>query len=133
MGDRCYLEITYRKQDEEHFTDVLCDTWYDTVIDETEFHQTVCAGEANYGLYEERQCLAKNGVCFVGWHGPGGEYGEAVFAAFGGEWADVPGHEHEPHVPLQEDGTFNAEILKEAKLYHELAKKARKFLGTEGT
>lgn len=38
----------------------------------------------------------------------------------------------EPHVPLQEDGQFNERILLEAKLYHDLTRKARKFLGMEG-
>ena len=129
MGDRCYLEITYRKEDENHFVELWGEPWYQMVMAEGETWQTVSMEEANYGLLTDRQQLAHQGMCFLGWHAAGGDYGEAVFASFGGKHADVPGHEFEPHVPLKENGQIHERMLREARLYLDFTRKAREILG----
>ena len=126
MGDRCYLSITIRKQDEEKFTEVLKkhgevqdsgDDLFDEVADED---QTIryTMFEANYGLTDEREQWAKE-MTFYGDHGAGGGYGPILFVAYNGELIEVDSDwSGNPMVPVNpETGQPSAGVLAHVQRY----------------
>jgi hypothetical protein len=129
MGDRCSLSMTYRKSDEARYAGVLGQGWYDDVEDEGRTWRRIFAAEVNYGLSGERETLASQGLCFVGDHGAGCDYGAARFAAFGGEQAEVAELGGEMIVPLDEDGDLQAKSMASVQRYLELLAQAREELG----
>jgi len=132
MADRCTLWMTYRKEDEEKFTKVLGENWYDRVEDEGKAWRTVFVEQASYGLLEERVDLARREkLCFTGEHGAGHEYPAAVFAAFGGDHMDVPALQDRMVAFLTEDGDVEAMSVVHARRYLDLAEKAEEHLGVE--
>ena len=96
MGDRCYLEMTLRREDlprfAEHVDASPNEKWWDAE-DDLEDHPnliTVRIYEANYAWYDERRKAAEAGIPFFGTHGEGGEYGSFAFAAIDGELEEAP-------------------------------------------
>ena len=90
MGDRCWLSITFRREDAE-VVDMELDIGILTHdYDDHPDWQEVRVEEANYGFYLDRERLADLGIVFFGRHGSGSEYGEAVFCSIDGESHDVP-------------------------------------------
>ena len=91
MGDRCYLEITLRREDLYRFGAHLDanpgEEWWDHLDEEKDLPGTVTASvyEANYAWYDERCAAAEGGIDFHGWHAEGGEYGPYEFASFKGK------------------------------------------------
>lgn len=129
MGDRCYLEITYRKDQHSIFQKQLQYNsnydWHDGVMGQTDTWVHVCVDEANYGLMSDREALNKQGIPFYGWHTPGGDYEACVFAAVDGELSDVIGKDEGPHARLNEDGSIHPTDLKDGMRYYDILKKAR--------
>jgi len=78
MGDKCWIQMIFRKEDQGKFEKILGDCWDNT--DEENGVMTGNAYEVNYGLYEEREELAETGLTFYGHHGAGGDYNDCVFA-----------------------------------------------------
>lgn len=96
MGDRCYLQITMRREDLPKFGGILgCapdETWWDNGYDEecNEDLVTVSVYETNYGWTDDREAAAKEGLVFFGDHDPGGTYGPCAFAAVDGRHMESP-------------------------------------------
>jgi len=132
MSDRCDLHITYCKEDEKQFAEVLGPDWWNMEEDEGPAYRTVYLEQANYGLLREREDLAAKGLCFLGEHGPGGEYCAARFVAMGGEHVDVASSEDQLIVVLDDDGRVAPEPLKAARRYLKLVAKAKERLGLPG-
>ena len=92
MGDRCYMEITCHKQDQERFTALgfVAQDWKQdnsalvVVVDE----------QANYGHCGD----LPTDIPYHGFSGSGGDYGEAVFACDGTRYAEV--ETGRPHLPV---------------------------------
>ena len=91
MGDRCYLEITLRREDLSRFAPHIDaapeEKWWDSLDEEADRPEIVTASvyEANYAWYDERCTAAKEGIDFHGWHAEGGEYGPYEFVSFRGK------------------------------------------------
>ncbi len=96
MGDRCFLEMTIRREDLPKFAPHV-DTrpgekWWDEIQDHPSNPHLVSVSvyEANYGWLDERQQAAKADIAFAGTHGEGGCYGGYAFAAVDGEMDEAP-------------------------------------------
>ncbi len=129
MGDRCAVWMTYRSEDESKFVQILGSEFYSIVEEERDTWREVMIEEANWGLCHERHELAEAGLSFLGHHAAGGDYPEAVFAAFGGRQADVPALEGRPVVTLTACGDPEIEMIGMARKYLRLAEEAREKLG----
>lgn len=96
MGDRCYLEITLRREDLSRFAphiDAAPDEeWWDHLDEEQDRPEIVTASvyEANYAWYDERMNAAKADIPFHGYHAEGGEYGSYAFASWAGKLHEAP-------------------------------------------
>lgn len=90
MGDRCYLRIKVRRQDEKLWAKVAgeekIDDWLD--LDEPDDGESPTLQgdiqEVNYGWVDELTEAAKLGCVFEGRHEAGGEYDAEEFGAIGG-------------------------------------------------
>ena len=90
MGDRCYLRIKVRRQDEKLWAEVAGEEhiseWLD--LDEPDDGESPTLQgdiqEANYGWIDELTEAAKLGCVFEGRHEAGGEYDAEEFGAIGG-------------------------------------------------
>lgn len=85
MGDRCYLEITYKREDAE----LVCMHLELDIPDGDNPIITEQIEEANHAIFTEREALAADGIMFHGFHCSGGEYPAAEFAACDGELLDA--------------------------------------------
>ena len=96
MGDRCFLEITLRREDlsrfAEHVNAAPEEEWWDYLTEEEECPGVVTASvyEANYAWYDERMNAAKVDIPFHGYHAEGGEYGSYAFASWAGKLHEAP-------------------------------------------
>jgi hypothetical protein len=96
MGDRCFLEMTIRREDLPKFArhvDAKPDEeWWDDLHDHPSNPRlvSVSVNEANYGWLDERQEAAEAGIPFFGSHDEGGCYGGYAFAAMDGEMNEAP-------------------------------------------
>lgn len=96
MGDRCYLEITLRREDLSRFAPHIDATpeeeWWDRLEEEEDRPGVVTASvyEANYAWYDERMNAAKANIPFYGYHAEGGEYGSYAFASWAGKLHEAP-------------------------------------------
>lgn len=96
MGDRCYLEITVRKQDHAKFKKAFeCsqpNVWtarFQQTLRDRPGTLDLMVDEANYAYTNQLDRAAKAGAVFVGIHGNGGNYDSGAFAGIGGhllEW-----------------------------------------------
>jgi hypothetical protein len=84
MGDRCWLQVTVRKRDEQKFLEAVDEDPRYLEREEDEWgNPRLTCDEANYGWYDELDVAAAAGCVFHGDHGAGGEYGPATFASDG--------------------------------------------------
>ena len=94
MGDRCFIEITMRREDLSRFgAHVHAEPgaeWWDRIVDDNPDTATVSVLEANYGWYDERVEAASAGIPFYGTHSEGGEYGPYAFASWKGIHREAP-------------------------------------------
>ena len=96
MGDRCFLEMTLRREDLPKIAPLVCcnsnGEWWDDLHDHDSNPDLVNASvyEANYAWLDERQEAAKAGIAFMGTHGEGGCYGPCAFAAVDGDMSEAP-------------------------------------------
>jgi hypothetical protein len=96
MGDRCYIEITLRRDDlrrfGEHIYAGMDESWWDDLTEDEAQPDivTVSAYEANYAWFNERAEAAKAGISFFGQHAQGDEYGAYAFASWHGELHEAP-------------------------------------------
>ena len=110
MGDRCYLEITLRREDlsrfAEHVNAAPEAEWWDHVTEEEECSGVVTLSlhGANYAWFDERTEAAKAGIPFYGRHDSGGEYGPYCFASWRGNLHEAPvDHDGNLCVAVDED------------------------------
>lgn len=129
MGDRCFLEMTVRRSDTERVLDLL-GIYGEPAPDDAdkEGHGHIEVGEANYGLPDERERIAKLGIPFVGSHESGSSYGPVCFAAADGEMIEVAALEGEPVCRVR-NGPSGAEpdpdVMKTIRRYFLLERRAR--------
>ena len=94
MGDRCYLEITLRREDLPRFAPCVNarpeETWWDSE-DEPGNKDLISVRvyEANYAWLDEREAAAEAGIAFFGNHGEGCQYAGCAFASLDGEQIEV--------------------------------------------
>ena len=123
MGDRCYIRIVCRQQDQKRLEDngYFCET---ENADGTVY--MVCE-EANYGDNDLREELASEGIPFFGWHGSGGGYGPCVFAAADGKHieAETNFDDSGPVAVIREDGTPDPTDVQNAREYYRVLKLAQ--------
>lgn len=104
MGDRCYLTLSIRKQDEALLLaamrltgDAGAEDDIETVANLFENNgdgtYRLTIEEANYAMTEERQMWAKI-VNFTGSHGNGDNYNAMQFVAWAGELIEVDDDDH---------------------------------------
>lgn len=92
MGDRCYLQITLRREDLDRFGEAggLGPDWWDEELDEpAEGIVEVAVCEANYACIDAREAAAEARVPFFGAHDAGDEYAGCAFASVDGEHVEV--------------------------------------------
>jgi hypothetical protein len=126
MGDRCYVSLTCRREDQELFEDIgFCLGWDEKREGNSPFIEME-AEQANYAAYDDLHVLAEQGVPFYGSHDQGGDYAAGIFASAGGEiaWPDqVSG---DPAVRIDEEGNPFAGDIDIAKQYYRLLKAAQR-------
>jgi len=127
MGDRCYLEIEFSRNDLPRFNEILKDKLWDGVFwDEEngdELKVVAVVYEANYGWYDEIRALARAGLTFTVYHGAGGAYGPCVYACYKGDLvgcsADCDGN---PVVPVTR-GSLHKVAYQDCLKYWKLVEK----------
>lgn len=110
MGDRCFLEISMRREDlsrfAEHVNAAPEEEWWDNLSEEEDCPGvvTVSVHEANYAWYDERVEAAKAGIPFYGRHEAGGEYGPYCFVSWCGKMREAPlDHDGNLSIAVDED------------------------------
>lgn len=91
MGDRCWWHVQVPKEYVlefvKHFShavdsvDKLRDQWDD--VDETKHWYSLTDEQANYGNVAELEAATEANIPFLGYHGPGGDYGACDFYSTG--------------------------------------------------
>lgn len=128
MGDRCYLQITFRESDRETVGRIM--GTFDT--EDCNENETVTADqlEVNYGALREREELAMAGVPFEGYHdGCAGAYSEHCFASAGGVMVECLSLDAQPVARIKPDLTICKDDIDEVAEYYRvlgLAKEAMK-------
>lgn len=90
MGDRCYLEITYKKADEPKFKEAFSMRQFpEEVISDEDGVIVAAFEEVNYACSLELSKANTAGLAFTGYHSAGDTYGAQRFAAYGGKIAYV--------------------------------------------
>ena len=129
MGDRAYVEIVCREEDEPLF---------ETIGFMEEFRHalpvnvvTMVDAEASDANSSELQALAEKGIVFRGWHDAGGAYDGACFASVGGKFHEVPrlNHSDLPCIEVHVDGTIDADQLLAAREYFRASERVGEMLG----
>ena len=139
MGDRCYFSMRVLKKDKETVGKIMFgEDWvrypsgpWCIEDDNGDGTITLIQDEADYGYLDQRQALAEAGMVFEGYHEPGGEYGENVFACFNGKHVQAVAVEAAPVAFVDKDGSVEEDSLKDAKEYYELFEQVEEhFKGT---
>jgi len=145
MGDRCYVELIFKKGDLLRATEAVNEfwrkkyssysnesgwaitingKWYDEIEDHEDGTVKLIICEANYGMSDELQALAEAKIDFVYFHGAGGTYGPCVGVCIDGELlecsADVDGN---PVVAITGDCGVPWEEVEKCWKYHSMVKK----------
>ena len=89
MGDRCYMQLTLRREDLDRFGSILNEPagskwWTDDLSEPAPGIIEIALHEANYALLAEREQAAGDGIPFFGNHGEGGDYAGCHFASLDG-------------------------------------------------
>src|SRR4029077_5277209 len=92
MGDRAYVEIVCREEDEPLFEALGFMQEFRHALPDNVV--TMVDAEASEGATTERQALAEKGIVFRGWHDAGGSYDGACFASAGGKYHEAPRLHH---------------------------------------
>jgi hypothetical protein len=96
MGDRCFLQVTVRRDQAEQLKGILGDPDEETMHNDwsmsLEYHQ------ANYGLSYPLMEASSKGLVFYGFHGNGTEYGSREF------FSDPSGVAETMGIPMGPDG-----------------------------
>lgn len=131
MSDNCYLEITFRKKDQDalgrHLLGESGEFW-DDVHDEDDSWIKVGIWEANYSLFDQRMKAAKAGIPFYGYHAEGGNYGSMLFAAVDGEMFEIFEANRFPCVRMGPRGKPMRGDVDQAVQYMEAERKCRKLV-----
>ena len=88
MGDRAYVEIVCREEDEPLFEALGFMQEFRHALPANVV--TMVDAEASEGATTELQALAEKGIVFRGWHDAGGSYDGACFASAAGKYHEVP-------------------------------------------
>lgn len=83
MGDRCYMQVTCRRQDQDTFEALGFVLEYDEAPDSPIIE--LADEEANYAHCGK---LPTN-IPFTAWHGAGGDYGDRRIVCDGKRWGEV--------------------------------------------
>lgn len=126
MGDRCYLQITCRKSDQERFSDLL-DAHESTDADPT---VRMSVDEANYGYMtmDGDSGELPNDVPYIGFHGAGGNYGQGKFACDGTTFRYVECTDYGYAIAFDGDGNPDVEALAAVREYLAFEKRVRAML-----
>lgn len=120
MANECYLEITFLKKDKDRLREIfgnLEDEFWDGVNEEDAVSMSVYMNYANYGLYEQREDAAREGIIFRGWHGDGGDYNSRLFVSWGNVLIEVDEVEKFPVVRVSDNGSVFKEDLELARKF----------------
>jgi hypothetical protein len=88
MGDRCYMTVTCRRADMALFEELGFTADYGTKPDSPVVEMS--DQEANYAHTDQ----LPTHVPFLGWNGPGDNYGPYLLACDGKQFVEVPGSDH---------------------------------------
>ena len=129
MGDRAYVEIVCREEDEPLFEALGFKQEFRHALPANVV--TMVDAEASEGATTELQALAEKGIVFRGWHDAGGSYDGACFASAGGKYYEVPrlNHSDLPCIEVHVDGTVDADQLLAACEYLKASDRAGETLG----
>lgn len=83
MSDYCYVEVTVSEEDKDIAINTIKD--YNEITHNNDGTINIIVYKGDYGLADELQKLANNGVNFVYSHEAGGNYGPCVGACVNGE------------------------------------------------
>ena len=94
MGDRCYLQLTLRRDDLGQFGAILgaepgTEWWNEDIGEPAPGVVEIALCEANYALWDEREQAASDGIPFFGNHGEGGDYAGCEFVSLDGRQLEV--------------------------------------------
>lgn len=132
MSDCCWFSMSILKADRDKATGIMFGkewteyTWSGE-DDNKDGTVTLVEYDADYGYMDRREKLAEARVPFEGQYGPGGEYGEAVFASHGGQHVDVVAVDGLPVVIVYEDGEVDKAGLETAREYYLVLKRAQEY------
>jgi len=125
MSDRCYVELVCAPQHEKEFEEIGFHQEYEE--DAPKGTLRMVDIEANGAAQEDLESLAELGIPFYGWHGPGCEYGAALFASAGKKYVFQDSIYGEfPAVPVLSSGKLAPKDLRDAKRYWKLLPLAKK-------
>jgi hypothetical protein len=129
MGDRAYVEILCREEDEPLFEAIGFMEEFRHALPANVV--TLVDAEASGGNSSELQALAEKGMVFRGWHDAGGAYDGACFASIDGRFYEVPrlNHSDLPCIEVHVDGTVDADQLLAACEYLKASERAGEVLG----
>ncbi len=129
MGDRAYVEIVCREEDEPMFEALGFMQEFRYALPANVV--TMVDAEASEGATTELQALAEKGVAFHGWHDAGGSYDGACFASADGKYYEVPrlNHSDLPCIEVHVDGTVDADQLLAVSEYLKAFDRAGEALG----
>lgn len=120
MGDRCWLYMTFRKENEATIARQISgvdwkegDTWYDEVDEDEDSHMAVHFYEANYAFYQELEELGKKNIPFFVRHGPGGDYNPSLIISMDGELREqVTDIQGSPVIHVDDSGNADIDELR---------------------
>ena len=122
MSDRCYAEVTCRKEDAGRFEELGF-----KVNDQGRIPGTVVLldYEADYGHCDD---LPKD-IPYCGWHGPGDNYGPQAFACDRKQYVEAETmNDGSLAVCVSDKGRLDRRMLRWARKYQECLKRAREAL-----
>ena len=126
MSDRCYVEVTCRKEDAGRFEEIGF-----KANDQGRISGTVVLldYEADYGHCDD---LPKD-IPYCGWHGPGDNYGPQAFACDGKQYAEAETmNDGSLAVCISPRGRLERRMLKWAREYRECLRRVKEALRKKG-
>ena len=129
MGDRAYVEIVCRDEDEPLFEAIGFMQEFRHALPANVV--TMVDAEASEGATTELQALAEKGIVFRGRHDACGRYDGTCFASANGEYHEVTrlNHSDLPCIKVHVDGTVDADQLLAASEFLKASDRAGETLG----
>lgn len=127
MGDRCSINLRFRKCDTKAFEDVFGS--FDE--DNTELGNGTTSAwfhEVNYGGQSELMVIANNGIPFIGHNEAGDDYGPGRFCSVGGEYHEVEADFDGEPIIKTKNGKIEGNSKNAVKAYMKMEKLAKKAL-----